>query len=85
MLLQRSSPEEIYVQSIAWTGSGSAAGTAIAARLVGALIDSTSWHARFVATAVTIAMVPFVAILLPQLGWHSDREAKQKANDGRRA
>lgn len=64
VLLQRATSESIYVQAITWTGSASAAGNAIAGPTVGALIDTHSWHAGFIATTITIAMIPLVAPLL---------------------
>ena len=63
MLLQRTTPAGVYVQAISWTGSASAAGSAVAAPLIGALIDAESWRAGFVAAAVVIAGIPLIVLL----------------------
>jgi MFS family permease len=62
--LQEAAPASLYVQAITWTGSASALGTAIAAPLIGQLVDQWSVQAGYLAITVVLSLLLIVTALL---------------------
>lgn len=62
--LQEAAPASLYVQAITWTGSASALGTAIAAPLIGQLVDQWSAQAGYLAITVVLSLLLIVTVLL---------------------
>jgi hypothetical protein len=62
--LQQAAPASLYVQAITWTGSASAFGSAVAAPLIGQLVDERSAQAGYLAIAAVLSLLLFVTALL---------------------
>lgn len=62
--LQEAAPASLYVQAITWTGSASALGTAIAAPLIGQLVDERSAQAGYLAITGVLSLLLIVTVLL---------------------
>ena len=58
VLLQRVVPREFYTQAMTWMNSASVAGIAVAAPVVGLLIERGSWRTGFAATAILLSSLP---------------------------
>lgn len=66
--LQQQVPRSLYVQVLTWTGSASALGTAVAAPLVGRLIDQASPQAGYLALAVVAGFLLLTTTALLRRG-----------------
>lgn len=62
--LQQAAPVSLYVQAITWTGSASALGTAVAAPLIGQLVDERSARAGYLAITAVLSLLLIVTALL---------------------
>lgn len=58
VLLQRSTAPAVYTQAMTWLNSASAVGIAVAAPLVGQVVQAHGWRAGFVATGLLTAGLP---------------------------
>ncbi len=58
ILLQRVVARKFYTQAMTWMNSASVAGIAVAAPVVGLLIEHGSWRSGFVATAILLSSLP---------------------------
>ncbi|WP_091530261.1 MFS transporter [Microlunatus soli] len=63
VLLQQATASEVYTQAMTWINSASAIGIAIAAPLVGYLVQSHGWAVGFLATAALTAILPLTLLL----------------------
>ncbi|MGO2314071.1 hypothetical protein ACTXKH_17565 [Brachybacterium tyrofermentans] len=62
--LQQAAPASLYVQAITWTASASALGTAVAAPLIGQLVDERSAQAGYLAITGVLSLLLIVTVLL---------------------
>jgi hypothetical protein len=63
ILVQRSTAVAVYTQAMTWLNSASAIGIAIAAPVVGRLIEQHGWRAGFLGTGALTATLPIILLI----------------------
>lgn len=64
VLLQRAVPSGVYTQAVTWTGSASAVGVALAAPVVGHVVEQTTPSTGFALTGCLMTTLPVLVVLL---------------------